>query len=96
MKTLFAAMMLIACATTAQANVSSPTTTAEPTWLKDMQTVSCKFGMCKNWHTQETFDDEAAPDGWTVVFPETYDEAKLKQITPAVMQWIKVNGIPKP
>lgn len=94
MKTLFAAMMLVACGSV-QANATAQPP-VEPSWLKDMQTVSCKFGMCKNWHTQETFDDETAPDGYTVVFPESYDDAKLKEISPAVVQWIKVNGIPRP
>jgi hypothetical protein len=95
MKALFAALMLVTCAT-AQANATAQPIGTDPVWLKDMQTVSCKFGVCKNWDTREIWDEEAAPDGITVVFPESYTEAKLKEISPAVVEWIKVHGVPRP
>jgi hypothetical protein len=95
MKTLFAALMLVTCAT-AQANATTQPPSFEPSWLKDMQTVSCKFDVCKNWNTNEIWDDNTAPDGVTVVFPPSYSEAKLKEISPEVVQWIKVHGIPRP
>lgn len=95
MKTLFAALLLVACGSV-QANANTQTVSVEPVWLKDMQSVSCKFGVCKNWYTMEVWDEEDAPDGWTIVFPESYNQERLEEISPAVVQWIKVNGIPKP
>lgn len=95
MKTLFAVIMLVACATV-QANANVNTFTTDPKWLKDMQVVSCKFGMCKNWATQVTWDDEGAPDGYTVVFPPEYSPDKLKAISNEVVEWVRVHGIPHP
>ena len=94
MKTLFAAMMLVACGSV-QANATAQPP-AEPSWLKDMQVVSCKFDVCKNWTTNEIWDDNTAPDGYSIEFPESYTDAKIQEIHPAVVQWIKVNGIPRP
>lgn len=95
MKSLFAALLLAAC-TTVQANANvTPTAGVDPSWLKDMQVVSCKFGMCKNWDTNQTWDDDSAPDGYTVAFPlDKYSASKVKEITPAVLQYLRINGIP--
>jgi hypothetical protein len=95
MKTLFAALMLVTCAT-AQANANVQPLSTDPVWLKDMQVVSCKFDVCKNWTTNEIWDDNTAPDGLTIEFPESYTDAKIQEIHPAVVEWIKVNGIPHP
>lgn len=97
MKALFAALLLAACVSTqANASVAPAPESVDPSWLKDMQVVSCKFGMCKNWDTNQTWDDEEAPDGYTVAFPiEKYPAEKVKQITPAVMEYLRWYGIPQ-
>lgn len=93
MKALFAALMLVTCAT-AQANANSKATESDPSWLKDMQVLNCRYGACVNETTKEVDYDAGVQDGYTVVFPNSYDEEKLREISPAVIRWIKVNGIP--
>ena len=97
MKALFATLLLAACVSTqVNAKVAPAPESVDPSWLKDMQVVSCKFGVCKNWDTNQTWDDEEAPDGYTVAFPiEKYPAEKVQEIAPAVMEYLKWYGIPQ-
>lgn len=97
MKALFATLLLAACVSTqVNAKVAPAPESVDPSWLKDMQVVSCKFGMCKNWDTNQTWDDEEAADGYSVAFPiEKYPAEKVQEITPAVMEYLKWYGIPQ-
>lgn len=97
MKSLFAVMLLVACAT-AQANVGAqPQPQKDPDWVKDMQPAHCNQGDCYNYATGKSFFDFELQDGDHVIFDQKkYPPEKLKQIAPEVLEWIKTNGIQVP
>ena len=97
MKTLFAVIALVAC-TSVQANVGAqPKAAQDPSWVKDMQPTHCNQGWCYNYATGKEFFDFDLQDGDHVLFdPKKYPEAKLKQIEPEVLEWVKKNGIQVP
>ena len=97
MKSFFAVITLVSC-TAVQANVGAqPKTEQDPSWVKDMQPTHCNQGQCYNYATGKEFFDFYMQDGDHVLFdPKKYPPAKLKQIEPEVIDWVKKNGIQVP
>ncbi|MND90403.1 hypothetical protein D3C80_824840 [compost metagenome] len=97
MKSLFAVMLLVTCAT-AQANVGAQATPdKDPDWVKDMQPAHCNQGDCYNYATGKSFFDFELQDGDHVLFdPKKYPPEKLEKIQGEVIEWVNRNGIQVP
>ncbi|MNX87120.1 hypothetical protein D3C86_1190340 [compost metagenome] len=97
MKSLFAVLMLVTCAT-AQANAGAqPAVAKDPAWVKDMQPTHCNQGDCYNYATGKSFFDFELQDGDHVLFdPKKYPPEKLEKMQTEVVEWVKKNGIQVP